>query len=255
MDAIDPSGLEDPDFPRKKPGKVSDDDLEALRLYVEELNSGKQYDPPPPSPPPITYVPGLIGGSIHLNDPYFAGSPFGTPVIVCHGVCGQGVVGPPNSFRFPNGPDQLALYQGIRDVTGHLVVIAGDLIAAEMLLPVAQVSANTASLTARAEQVHSVLDPIAAQNRTTAVLKTSAGDIIGGGVRDLTPAQRMLQQPGEILAKLPGAHAEVTVMQEAAARGLAPRAIGTTRDFCDDCMKELIEAGATITGKRTAIWP
>ena len=81
------------------------------------------------------------------------------------------------------------------------------------------------------------------------------GDIIGGGVRDLNPAQRALQQKGEILSKLPGEHAEITAIQEALRRGAKPRAIGTTRDFCEGCRKALEEAGAIITGLRTAIWP
>jgi hypothetical protein len=113
---------------------------------------------------------------------------------------------------------------------------------------------NKAALTHRAEEIHSVLDPIAAKQRTTAVLETSGGNIIGGGVRDLNPAQRALMKPGEILSKLPGEHAEITAVQEAAARGLKPKAIATTRDFCPECRKALEMAGATITGPRTAVW-
>jgi hypothetical protein len=90
--------------------------------------------------------------------------------------------------------------------------------------------------------------------RTAAVLETSGGDIVGGGVRDLSPAQRAALNPGEIAAKLPQEHAEITVLQEAAARGLKPKAIGTSRDFCPDCIEALEEAGATITGPRTAVW-
>jgi hypothetical protein len=115
-------------------------------------------------------------------------------------------------------------------------------------------AARTARLTTRAEEVHSVLDPIARNERTTAVLETTGGDIIGGGVRDLTPAQRALLGEGEIAARLPGEHAEITVLQEAARRGLTPRAISTTRDFCPDCRRALEEAGARITGPRTAVW-
>jgi hypothetical protein len=63
-----------------------------------------------------------------------------------------------------------------------------------------------------------------------------------------------LLKEGEIAAKLPGAHAEVTALQEAAARGFKPKAISATRDFCPECIKALEEAGATITGPRTAVW-
>ncbi len=115
-------------------------------------------------------------------------------------------------------------------------------------------TARTERLTTRAEEVHSVLDSIARKQRTTAVLETSGGDIIGGGARDLTPAQRATLRPGEIAARLPGEHAEITALQEAARRGLRPRAIVTTRDFCPDCRRVLEEAGARITGPRTAVW-
>jgi hypothetical protein len=116
------------------------------------------------------------------------------------------------------------------------------------------VPSRTAALAKRADEFQSVLDPIAAKQRTTAVLETSGGTIIGGGVRDLNPAQRALAKQGEILSKLPGKHAEITVLKEAMARGLKPKAIATTRDFCQECRKALEEAGATITGPRTAVW-
>jgi hypothetical protein len=115
-------------------------------------------------------------------------------------------------------------------------------------------AARTARLTTRAEEVHTVLHPIARNHRTTAVLETSGGDIIGGGKIDLTPAQRAALRPGEIAARLPGEHAEITALQEAARRELRPRAISTTRDFCLDCRRALEEAGARITGPRTAVW-
>ena len=108
-------------------------------------------------------------------------------------------------------------------------------------------------LTKRADEVHSLLHPIARKQRTTAVLETNGADIIGGGKRDLTPAQRASLQKGEIAAELPNEHAEITVLQEAARRGFRPRAISSTRDFCPECQTALKEAGARITGPRTAV--
>ncbi|MBV9185818.1 MAG: hypothetical protein JO093_09345, partial [Acidobacteria bacterium] len=111
-------------------------------------------------------------------------------------------------------------------------------------------------LTAKAEQAHSVLDPIAQTNRTTAALRTSAGDIVGSGARDLTPAQRALvSQNGDAAAKLPGAHAEVTVLNQAARTGAAPQALASTRPFCSECVKAIQSAGGTILDALTAIWP
>ncbi|TWT39912.1 hypothetical protein KOR42_50580 [Thalassoglobus neptunius] len=66
---------------------------------------------------PATEVQGLYGDSLHLNDRWFKDSQLGAPCVVCHGMSGQGRVGPVNSFRFPAGPAQLHKYQSIRDVT------------------------------------------------------------------------------------------------------------------------------------------
>ncbi len=120
---------------------------------------------------------------------------------------------------------------------------------------VGDVAPNTARLTQRADEIQSVLDHPAARNgRTTAVLETSGDDVVGGGVRDLSPDQRAALKPGEIPAKLPGEHAEITVLDAAQNRGLTPKAIGTSRDFCPDCIDALQKARARITGPRTAVW-
>jgi hypothetical protein len=46
-------------------------------------------------------------------------------------------------------------------------------------------------------------------------LRTDAGDIVAGGVRDLEDAQVKVLKSGEISAKLPGEHAEFTALQHA----------------------------------------
>lgn len=66
-----------------------------------------------------------------------------------------------------------------------------------------------------------------------AVLATKEGkDVLAGGVRDLSPAQRALAGPDDVLGKAPGLHAETTAMKTAADEGLRPAAIGTSKDFC-----------------------
>ena len=92
---------------------------------------------------------------------------------------------------------------------------------------------EAARLTSRANEVHQVLDPIAQGRRTTAALGTREGtDILGAGAqRDLSPAQRAALHDGELAAKLPGEHAEVTVMNHANQAGLHPRDIGVSRDL------------------------
>ena len=109
----------------------------------------------------------------------------------------------------------------------------------------------------RASRVHRLLDDVARGRRTTAVLQTNGGRIVGGGAkRDLDARQRALvRQLGDIAAKLPGEDAEIVVLRDALDRGLTPKAIATTRDFCPACRATLQNTGAIITSNRTAIWP
>jgi hypothetical protein len=116
-------------------------------------------------------------------------------------------------------------------------------------------AARVAELEARAAEVHGVLDPIAQSSRTTAVLGTQEGTtVIGGGVRDLSPAQRLTARAGELLTRQPGAHAEVTVVNGARAAGLTPQDIVTTWNICPACQAFLENEGATLTGARSARW-
>ena len=116
---------------------------------------------------------------------------------------------------------------------------------------------EAARLTSRANEVHQVLDPIAQSRRTTAALGTREGtDILGAGaIRDLSPAQRAALHDGELAAKLPGEHAEVTVMNHANQAGLHPRDIGVSRVICPDCRIAIENSGGRVTGDYTAEWP
>lgn len=58
----------------------------------------------------------------------------------------------------------------------------------------------------------------------------------------------------EIQGKLPGAHAEVTVVNKAKELGLQPKSLEVSRDICADCRSFLQREGATITGPRSAYW-
>ncbi len=117
----------------------------------------------------------------------------------------------------------------------------------------------TKGVAGRADEVHSALDPIARSRRTTSVLRTEGDggrtvDVLAGGARDLGPSQRALAKPGEVLARAPGEHAEITALRAAMERGLKPRAIAATRDFCPACRTALERSGATILDPRTAVW-
>jgi hypothetical protein len=110
-------------------------------------------------------------------------------------------------------------------------------------------------LRARADEIHGVLHPRAQNGRTTAVLGTQEGPVVvGGGVRDLDASQKLLLREGDIPAALPNAHAEITVLEEAARRGLTPTEIATTTNICAACRAALERTGATVIGRRSAVW-
>jgi RHS repeat-associated protein len=117
----------------------------------------------------------------------------------------------------------------------------------------------TSRIAQRAQQIHDVLDPIAQNSRTTAVLVAQSDgadpvDILAGGGTDLSPAQRALAAATDILAKAPGLHAEVTAVQTAINLGLQPKAIAATRNICPACAELLEDTGAVLTSSRTAEW-
>jgi hypothetical protein len=114
---------------------------------------------------------------------------------------------------------------------------------------------ETAVLASRAGEIHSVLDPIAQAQRTTAILRTTGGiDIVAGGARDLSPAQRALLGSGEVAATLPGAHAEVTALQHAAQSRMTPASMAVTRAICPMCAAAIEESGGVLTSPTTVIW-
>jgi len=109
--------------------------------------------------------------------------------------------------------------------------------------------AELARLGSRVQDFHDVLDPIAQTGRTTAVMGTSGGDVIAGGVRDLSPAQRALARLDDILGHLPGEHAEITALKAAAEAGVDPRAIVTSWDVCPACARVLdVTTGDVVCG-------
>ena len=112
-----------------------------------------------------------------------------------------------------------------------------------------------AELTAKAVAIHEALDPIALSMRTTAVLRTSAGDVAAGGARDLTSTQRAVAESLDAApVALPGAHAEVTAIVNAQKNGSQPQFLQVTRDICPACAAFIESVGGTVTGARSAKW-
>lgn len=146
-------------------------------------------------------------------------------------------------------------------VVGAMVTVSGAGAAVEIaqgaavLSKVLSDSAGSKPLGERVSEVHGVLDPIARKQRTTAGLDTVEGPrIIGGGKRDLVPTQRQMLGSGETAAKMPGAHAEVTVLNQAAKDGLKPRTMETTRTICPSCQQAIESAGGKVVTPTRAEW-
>lgn len=108
----------------------------------------------------------------------------------------------------------------------------------------------------RVEAVHGALDPIAQTRRMTAGLDTAEGTrILAAGGRDLSPAQRAVLAQGDTAARLPGAHAEATALEHAAANGLTPAQMSVSRPICSACATRIEQSGGRLTSPTTAEWP
>lgn len=106
------------------------------------------------------------------------------------------------------------------------------------------------------DELQGALDPIAQNSRTSAVLSTEEGtDILASGGRDLSPAQRALANEGDILARSPGAHAEITALEAAEKAGLTPAEMAVSRPMCVDCQAAVEASGGEIAEDLLgAIW-
>lgn len=81
-------------------------------------------------------------------------------------------------------------------------------------------------------------------------------DIISSGGWDLSPAQRALAQEGDLLGRLPGAHAEVTSLDAAVKAGLSPTQIAVSRPICSGCQTVIQNSGVQVMpGGMGAVWP
>ncbi len=173
----------------------------------------------------VSYQNGARGWDLALN--ILQGGSAGAIIGGTLGMAGEAVVG------------GVALWRVSRAMQGGAPAIADD----------------AAALSARAQEVHGALDPIAQTQRTTTVLRTRQGlDVVAGGARDLTPAQRAMLQAGEVAAKGPGEHAEITALKHAAGGGLAPQTMAVTRPICVDCKTAIEQSGGKVTSPTTAKW-
>lgn len=118
------------------------------------------------------------------------------------------------------------------------------------------VATEAERLAGRVDDFHGALDPIAQNSRTTSVMSTQEGvDIISSGGRDLSPAQRALAQDGDVLGRMPGAHAEVTSLDAATKAGLSPAQIAVSRPICAGCQIAIQNSGGQILpGGMGAVW-
>lgn len=112
------------------------------------------------------------------------------------------------------------------------------------------------SLASRVDAVHSVLDKVARNRRTTAGLDTFEGTrLIASGARDLSPVQRAALLAEEVAAKMPSSHAEMTLLENARALGLSPTHMVVNRPFCATYASAIAETGGILNSPTTAYWP
>lgn len=121
-----------------------------------------------------------------------------------------------------------------------------------MSAPAARV--GSVGLAERAKEIHNVLDRVAQTRRTTAVLETDAGRIVAGGTRDLDRFQRAALGRGEIAAKAPRIHAEITALDKAASIGATPSELAVTRTICPERAAVIESRGGKLTSRTTAVF-
>ena len=104
----------------------------------------------------------------------------------------------------------------------------------------------------RAEEIHSALDPIAQNMRTTAVADVTNADgtlstLVSSSNNTLAPAQRAVLQPGETAVSGAG-HAEETILNAAQQNGQTVNTMGVSRTPCPTCQRKLDQAGVQVQG-------
>ena len=125
-----------------------------------------------------------------------------------------------------------------------------------MAVPVVRVPTPPENaLASRMYEIARALDIRARRHRTTAVLGTDAGTIVGSGGRDLTLNQRAMLLPDEIAAILRGAHSERKLLLKAQELGQTPQDLVAYRKFCPYCIKLIESYGGVLTRPFTATFP
>jgi RHS repeat-associated protein len=151
-------------------------------------------------------------------------------------------------FRFAaTGADQQAGMQAGYEHGAEAVAVA-TIVGGPKGETVEASSTGDAALAARATEIHSALDPIAQNMRTTAAASVTDANgvqstLVGSSSNTLSPAQRAALQPGETAVTGPG-HAEVTVVNAAQAQGMTVNAVAASRPICSNCQQVITNAGA-----------
>lgn len=127
-------------------------------------------------------------------------------------------------------------------IVGAVAVTVAMVAAGRAGGPAPAVSAEEAGLRTLAQEVGKAGGFWARLTQTVSVLRTAEGPLlVGGGVRDLTPAQRTLANAmGLVPVRLAGVHAEGTVLEGAAKAGLTPLFGATTRAICWVCERDIV---------------
>jgi len=116
-----------------------------------------------------------------------------------------------------------------------------------------------------ASQVSLAAGASTANRRTVAVLAASGSDglldfqlLVAVSGRNTLTAPQLSQLSGpsilsqEVISRLPGAHAETKVLQQANSLGLSPIAIAASRPFCPACQDAIRSNGGNIQTPQTA---
>jgi RHS repeat-associated protein len=264
-------------WPRRTPtaqqpvsnSEPSDDDQPPLSVPVPSVGTTERLSNPPNATTSTTSSPNVVPFWYALGRPDLWSSAVDPAVIKGFNagiekhktvLAAQGLVAA-GSMAIIGGQAYIDAAAGAILNSGVLYSKAGPVVIAAA----AAASANAEPLTEEGNAMLAQLNQIQAavgtrlDQQTLAILRTNGPDIVGAGVRDLSPAARALITNSDVV-KLYGAHGERTVMVagEMYMRlwpHLFPRIIVATNNFCPTCLQLILSSGAVVLNPRAAYWP
>jgi hypothetical protein len=240
----DGSGLEMYEF------KYRFDDPQIGRFWsVDPLASKYEYNSP------YAFSEDKVTGHVELEG--LEGVPFGTVMFRSVGISSSS---DPKKFVQDVGKEALNPKNWAEGYAMSAPIVAGPALVGAMTegagepafiraeVQVLRGESASLSLADRATEIHSALSPETQSRNTTAVASATTSDgktvtLVGSNETRLRGPQIAALKPGEIPVEGKG-HAEITILNHAAANDMTVTAVAASRPICANCAAAIANAGA-----------